>query len=394
VTEQTPERDSSSDPRLRPIIARLSEIERKCRALGPRNDEAVEMASRLAAIIEELSDADTTSATSPRYAELARQLFPVARLFESLGFLSVAKELAHVDRQLTELDPSPPQRAAAATNSPPHRPRAENGERAARGTVDIEEAGAPKPGRRAVPAPVAIALVVLAAAAIISALVVVRQRADGPFGRSPDTPRAANTDADITPAPTPTPRSGPAAVVRGPSGPRSRLADLIGQARLAQQAGDLDSAISLLSQAASLDPKATPVLETAQALASELIARADIAADAAEWRSAADLLGRAREIAVRFELSTHPIDEASRRHGALERYRRVRPDDRAGLAALVGSHVVVLTERDPYEGLLQSLDGDSLRLQLGLEVADDGELIHTVDVPLAIVREVRVYENR
>ena len=54
----TEEPSSAVDPsvpaRLRPVVARLVEIQRKCGALGPRNEEARDVSSRLQAIIAEL----------------------------------------------------------------------------------------------------------------------------------------------------------------------------------------------------------------------------------------------------------------------------------------------------------------------------------------------------
>ena len=62
--------------------------------------------------------ARATTSHHPDTAELARQLFPVARLFESLGFMSVARGIAHVERLLKEMAPevvpaSPPAAATA-----------------------------------------------------------------------------------------------------------------------------------------------------------------------------------------------------------------------------------------------------------------------------------------
>jgi hypothetical protein len=392
VTDQDRGADSTSDPRLRPIVARLQEIERKCRALGPRNEEAREMVARLESVIDQLAHAPGEGAAPPQYRELARRLFPVARLFESLGFMSVAREVAHVDRLLTEMDPESAQPAAPTApaglreqletarvippDPGPSQPQA----------VPTADADRPK-----APAAVIASLIVLAIAVVVSVVVVLRQ----PSGhgelavRPPGRDAAASTGTESSPSPVvePEPQPGP----RASQGPRSRLADLIGEARLAYQGGNLDEAISLLSQAGSIDPKATPVLETAQVLVEELVNRSDRAADEADWQSAADLLERARELAVRFELSTRPIDEAVHRQGALVHFKRVRPDDRAALESLIGKRVLVLTEGNPYNGTLRGVQDTSLRLELGLEIGNDGALIHTVEVPLRLVREVRYY---
>ena len=236
-----------------------------------------------------------------------------------------------------------------------------------------------------------VSLIVLALAVIVSVVLVLRQPSDGGRGAAGASGRGVSGGVGLEPTPAPPTRLEPPPGVRPTLGPRSRLADLIGEARLAYQADRLDDAISLLSQAGSIDPKATIVLETARQLVDELVHRADAAAAAAEWQTASDLLERARELAVRFELSTRPIDEAARHHGDLVQYRRVRPDDRAALEGLIGKRIVVVTEANPVEGTLRGIDGSSLRLELGLDIGNDGALIHTVEVPLRLVREVRYF---
>jgi tetratricopeptide (TPR) repeat protein len=175
--------------------------------------------------------------------------------------------------------------------------------------------------------------------------------------------------------------------------PRARLADVIGKARLAEQAGDLDRAIDLLNEAAAIDVEAGKVRETAQDLVTALVARSDQAAAEADWERAAALLERARDLALRFDLPTRPIDQAARRQGGLERYRRLGPQDIAALRAAIGSKVTVFTHDGTREGRLVGVTTSALELQLGLDVADNGTLLHTGQVPLASVREVRVYPD-
>jgi hypothetical protein len=225
---------------------------------------------------------------------------------------------------------------------------------------------------------------VLVLAAIAAVAVIVRYQPDRePAGPGSLEPAVAGGSA---------PPATPAAARPSPThGPRSRLADLISRARLAQQAGDVDQAISLLNDAASIDVGASAVHETAGLLALDLVARSDQAAGDADWERAAGLLERARELALRFELPTSPIDQAARRQGGLERYRRLGPNDISELRDAIGSRVLVLTDGAPREGRLVDVTGGSILIQLGLEVADNGTLLHTGEVPLARVREVRVY---
>lgn len=388
--------DSAADPRLRPIIARLQEIGRKCRSLGPRNEEAVEMARRLDAVIAELSEPSGRGASPPRYAELARQLFPVARLFESLGFLSVAKEVAHVDRLLTDLDPGVEHPARAGASTPPSPgPTPPSPPGSDLEAVERAEIGVGEPHRQKVPLAVIVALIVLAVAAVAAVAVVLKSSSSGNLAPSTTIARTRESDAGTESRPEQSPSRPKIERSERPSaGPRSRLGDLIGDARLAQQAGDLDEAISLLSEAGSIDPKASSVLETAADLVDELVTRSDRAAAAAEWQSASDLLERARELAVRFELSTAPIDNAVQRQGTLERVLRLQPEDESALRDATGSHAVVVTDDRVVEGRLEGLEGGLLRIELDLEIGDDGALIHTVEVPLSSIREVRVYPER
>ncbi len=387
--EHPPELDRSIPAQLRPLVARLLEIQRKCGTLGPRNEEARDMAARLQAIIAELSGGDGDGLPSPRYRELARQLFPVARLFESLGFMSVAREVSHVERLLREMDPEkamPPPPAPAPT---PARP------------AEAREPASPEPALPEVSPPpprspkaVVLGLAVLVLAVVAAVVVIVRSQPD----RTPDNSGAVGSPSTGGSA---APGAQPAAAARTPAGARSsraagsraRLADLIGEARLALQAGDLDRATNLLNEAAAVDVEAGVVRETAQELVTALVGRSDQAAGNADWERAAGLLERARDLALRFDLSTRPIDGAVRRQSGLERYRRLGPQDISALQAAIGSRVIVFTDGATREGRLVAVTGGSLRLQLGLDVADDGTLLHTSDVPLASVHEVRVYPD-
>jgi hypothetical protein len=391
MSEEHPlEHDAGIPPRLRPLVARLLEIERKCGSLGPRNEEARDMAARLHAIIAELSQGARDGLPSPRYRELARQLFPVARLFESLGFMSVAREISHVERLLTEMDPAAPPPVAEKLQP--------------RSWPELPDAGGPAPPGQTTstgdlslqprhkPTVVVAALILLVLAVVAAVAIIVRQQSGyASVRRRPAEPAAvasgeesAAAAGSLAPAgarPTPTLR------------PRARFADVIGEARLAEQAGDLDRAIDLLNEAAAIDVEAGKVRETAQDLVTALVARSDQAAAEAEWERAAALLERARDLALRFNLPTRPIDQAARRQGGLERYRRLGPQDIAALRAAIGSKVTVFTHDGTREGRLVGVTTSALELQLGLDVADNGTLLHTGQVPLASVREVRVYPD-
>ena len=105
--------DQDQEIDLRPVIARLKEIERKCASMGSRNEDFPAMQEKLTRIISQLESDDSEDEVS--YRALARELFPVAHLFESLGFMSVGKEISYIEKALTELEPDAP----TATNSVP-----------------------------------------------------------------------------------------------------------------------------------------------------------------------------------------------------------------------------------------------------------------------------------
>ncbi len=385
---------------LRPTIARLQEIRRKCVSLGSRNDEAEQMTARLDSVIAALTHEPSEDDPPPAYRELAGQLFPVARLFESLGLLTVARELAHVEKTLIELDPS-------STDAPlPIGEPQQGGVRApqpARDTdaVPVTEPAAESetdenPPSRGLPRPVGLTLLAVLIA-ILAAIFIVRMQ------------RLAFERAEMQTVATPTPQSKPSPTVHptiAPTssdaaqgatptpGPRARIASTIGQARLAQRRGDIDGAISLLSQAALIDKTSTAVIETARSLVSDLIRLSDAAAYNAEWTAAAEYLERAREIAIRFELSTNRIDESAQRHARLIRYVKLDPSDIEGISAAAGKRVLVLGREDlRYEGRIYGVSGGVLELHQGIDVAGDGTLFHVDEVPLSDIREIRVYPD-
>jgi hypothetical protein len=381
--------DPSVPARLRPVVARLVEIQRKCSALGPRNEEARDVSARLQAIIAELSLGDGDGPSADRYRDLARKLFPVARLFESLGFMSVAREVGHVERLLNQMDPqAPPAPAPTAVAAP-----APSGEgRDAAPASPADDAVRPAPPRKPWAAIGGILVLVLAVVAAVA--VVLSSQHGRERRRPPSTAGTVGGDAAAPAASTRLPTATPAGS-RPPhtTGSRARLADLIGQSRLALQAGDLDAAASRLNEAAAVDVDAGVVRETAQELVTALIGRSDQAAAEADWERAAGLIERARDLALRFDLPTKPIDDAARRQGGLERYQRLGPKDLPALRAAIGSRVIVLADGAEREGQLVAVTNSALRLQLGLDVAGDGTLLHTGDIPLSTVREVRVYPD-
>jgi hypothetical protein len=175
---------------------------------------------------------------------------------------------------------------------------------------------------------------------------------------------------------------------------RARLSSLLAEARLAQHEGDIDGAISLLSQAALIESKAHSVISTARSLVSDLLGRADAAAESARWSEAAEYVDRARELAIRFELPTVAMDEATRRHARLERFEQVGPSDTARLSELTGRRAIVITRDDErIEGRIHEVRSGVLELHQGLDVGRGGTLFHVEEIDLAGVVEIRVYPD-
>lgn len=394
------EPDNTVAPELQPVVARLQEIHRKCLSLGPRNEEARDMAVRLERVISALAGDPGGDAPRPALGDLARDLFPAARLFESLGFMSVARELSHVEKTLVALDPA----GAAGRSATPGGAYSARVQSAIAPEDEDSDAGdtappvVPESARsRRVSTPVAVAVLAVLIAVAGSVAIVRRQQARYQSAAATLRPTAFPTMLTPTSGPAQVPIStpGPSPTAATPTpGPRARLASALSDARLAQRDGDLDRAVSLLSQAALIDSTANQVVETARSLASDLLARADGAAAAASWDEAAEYVERARELAIRFELPTEPMDAAVRRHARLERYEKVAPTDVRRLEALAGHRVIVVTREDQrHEGQMHAVAGSTLELHQGIDVGRGGTLFHVQEIPLADIVEVRVYPD-
>ncbi len=388
---------------LKPILSRLREIERKCSAMGSRNEEFPLMEERVASLINRLEAATTEPERRPRFGDMARELFAVAHLFESLGFISVGREIAHIERALRALDPSPD---ASDSTAPPagvspsrgHVPGGPATDRAAPSpSGQLEEHDAP----RRPPTPVIVGFTVLALAVLAAASIIL---GIGPLGAllsgKPAVERvstAAEPVPTLSAIPSPSLRS---AVVITPTPPpnpevgrRRQFAEALSQARLALARQRLDAASEHLSEAARFDRTDDDVTEIAHGLFAAYLAAAGAAADAADWTAASDHLERARRIALRFGLDEGDVRAAGDRIAAMERFTWVTPDQRATLGQTVGQRVEVhLRDGGVYSGTVDGMDGSTLRLEMVREVAGGG-LTYVEEVPLSDVARVKVFER-
>lgn len=375
---------------LRPVIARLKEIERKCASMGSRNEEFPLMQERVASIIARLETGSEPSGEPPDYAAMARELFPVAHVFESVGFMSIGKEIAHVERTLRELAPAPSavpgDEGPAARSTARTRPQAESA-----GEVRLEERDSEQADERTpVPVPVVIGLVALVAAVAVAAAIIT---GIGPFERREAAVEPPPTAVPPEPTPTPpTPSPTPAEADEG-STRAARLADEIAQARLAVGRGDLDAAGSHLSAAALIDRDNAAVLEIAESVVGLYVESANAAAHAARWDDAAQRLERARRTAMRFGLAVDRIDQAAELHASMERFVVIGPDQSGAVREAVGRRVdVFLRDGDVRSGTIDGLQGGTLILDVAKDLG--GGLFHYSDeIPLADVEVIKIYEQ-
>jgi hypothetical protein len=375
------------------VIARLKEIEKKCESMGSRNEEFPRMKDKLTGIIRRLEAGEEASGEPLAYREMARELFPVAHLFESVGFMSVGKEIAHVERSLRELAPEPTSSvgAGAPTSSSPTSSAASTAAPmdAGESLLDREKEEV-EAERESVPRPILAGLVVLVLAIAVAAAVVLEI---GPFEQTADpAPIPATPTAVPTPSPEPTPTSVPRDPNATPTS-RERFAEALSQARLALREGKLEEAAKYLSIAALTDRHDTSVIEVAGRVVDELIRQASVAASQARWEDAAASTAQARTVAIRFDLDTYRIDAAEQRFAEMERYRMVQPEDTAALRAGIGKRVEVKLENGSLlVGRISQVSGTKLVLEIEDDVGG-GIVSFTDEVPRSSIRWVRIWED-
>lgn len=384
--------DQNQEKDLRPVIARLKEIERKCASMGSRNEDFPAMQEKLARIISQLESHDSEDEVS--YRALARELFPVAHLFESLGFMSVGKEISHIEKALTEMDPDAP----APTNSvhPKTPGQVTTSSAAAEKTAISEESSSdqdPAVEENKIPRPIIFAFLLLIAAIFVAAAIVLRL---GPFAAKtapPPQPTVATVTAAANPAPTNVPSPTPPPAPRSGNTAAARLAEEISQARLALARGDLEGAIPHLSSAALIDRNNVNVAELAKRIVDGQIGRSDYAAGEARFTDAEASLDRARRLAMRFNLDTEPIDEAAARHAAMVRFSMIEPGDRGGIRAASGRRTLLtLNNGTTREGRIKGVAGSALSLEVNDDVGG-GVVRYIDDIPLSSIRSIKVFED-
>jgi len=389
----TNEVGDGKDVELRPVIARLKEIVRKCDSMGTRNEEFPLMKDRLTSIIARLEAGEEPSGDPLAYRTMARELFPVAHLFESFGFMSVGKEVAHIERALQALGPaseSPAGSGVPAHPSPPTSAASTSQSFEAEEREITEADGKEEDSREGVPKPILGAVFVLVIAVAVAAAIILET---GPFQ-----PKAESTPVPATPAPlsNPTPEPHPTKRPRDPnalSSPRERFADALAQARLSLSEGDVDATIKYLSIAGLIDRNDNSVLEVAERIVDRFLGQAGAAAADSNWEEAALNTAQARSVAKRFSLDTRRIDSAERRHAEMEQYRIVEPEETKTLRAAIGKQVEVKLENG---SVLVGQIAEVKSSYLVLDIDDDvggGVVSFTDEIPLATIRWVKIWTN-
>jgi hypothetical protein len=371
---------------LRTVTNRLTDLQRKCRSVGSRNQDADEMDARIASILERLTPTEDGDVSEIPFAVLARELYAVERFFESSGFITVAKEVAHVERTLEAMAPDTTPTAPAPPQ--PSRPEPDPAERE---LIRESEPEQPEPVQRwAVPRPVAaiLALFVIAVAVCVGVIWTFTRDVQP----APDGAGAAAQQTALPAPPTATPAPRPVATSSEPA-PGAILAESIGNARLALANGDLEVAMDELSRAALIDSDHRTVLETANHIVIQLIQRADTAAEGGLWEIAELTLARSERIAQRFGLDTTPILESRRRHSRMDRFQLLKPDERQAIAAAAGRRVTVFFGNgSSRESIIQGIEGGDLLLDEDTEVRG-GAMYYTDRIPLDEIDHLMVWED-
>ncbi len=370
---------------LRTVTPRLADLQRKCRSVGSRNQEAEEMEKRIESILNRLEPEDPSDAEPIPFAALARELYAVERFFESNGFLSVAKEVAHVERTLESFaPPDEPEPSALPTTAS----EAEL-ETTTEALSEHDDTGVDSgPSRWAVPKPLAMVMALSLAALVVCVWIIVRHQ------------NAAGNDTDRTAfqprvGPTIPPRPSPVPTITSTTqpAPGAILAEGVGKARLALAEGDIEAAMDHLSQAALVDPDHGTVLGTATQIVNMLVDRSEVAADGGLWEIADLTLAKASRVASRFGLDTHRINQAARRHAQMDRFTLINPGDADAIRGSAGKRVtVMLKDGSKQEAVLKGVrDG---QLLLDEDTAVRGGTMYYIDkVPLNSIDYLKVWEE-
>jgi hypothetical protein len=374
---------------LRPLIMRLKEIEKKCDSMGSRNEEFPLMKERLVSIIARLEAGAEGDGGPLQYRDMARELFPVAHLFESVGFMSVGKEIAHVERAFQELAPKSPtsETAPATARRAPTSSAAVSQQPESSDEQPLEEEDEKKEG---IPKPILGAFFILAVGIAVAATIVFKVSRPGveleptPLPATPTVERSPSPETAATPI-----EADPNQL----TDPRERFAHALEQAQSAVAEGDIEGAVGYLAFAELIDRNDPRVNEVADGIVDQLVETANLAAEEERWEDAARHTTHARTVAKRFRLDTQRIRDAEHDHFEMQQFEMVSPDEIDVLRVSTDRHVdVMLRDGTVFSGWLRGFKGGTMIL----DVEDDmhGGVFHFTDeFQLEDIEWVRIRED-
>jgi hypothetical protein len=245
--------ESSENPgipeRLQQIVVGLRQMGRKCRTLADRHPDFPELATRFGT----LADAIENDHEQVDFAAAARSIEPAVTLFETAGFMTVAREAGRIRNQLAGEAPEPMGEVVVGNRrifSASTARRDEDGAGPAAVIVDLD-ADRPDATDSGLGRTILLLSAILIVAVSVAGLMVHRS-----LERMEVERKARLEVAPATPTPTPVPPRPTATRVPLDADGLERareFADSIAAARLALVAGDHPAAIQNLWSAARID---------------------------------------------------------------------------------------------------------------------------------------------
>jgi hypothetical protein len=384
--ESTP--SSAPAERLQRIVIALRQLERKCRTLSDRHPDFPTVADRLG----DLAHAIESRPDSVDFGAAARATEPAVTLFETAGFMTVAREAGRLRSLLA--DEAPEEIEAVQVGSrrvfSASTARREDG---AEGpvTVDLDALDDTDPGT-----PWGL---VLAGTLLIVVVVGVTGWFVQQNVRETEAQRASRlAQASWTPTPVPTrppPRPTPTRVPLDADGVQraTEFAESLSAARLALVAGDHPAAIENLWRAAQIDRDHAATMSLAERVVGALLARSEHEVSLGQWLEAEATLTTARDIAIRFDRDVAAIDAAARRHAAMPRFVLVDPSDTEGIRKWAGYRAeITLASGKDASGTIKEVREDLLLLDQSSRLEQgQGSILYVEQVERRSIRRIKVW---
>ncbi len=403
LIQHADEVDSNTLRRLEPAVVRLKEIKKRCASLSARNPEFEHIEDVLETVISGLKAGRQANGEPVSYRKLRTALFPVGRLFESVGFMSVGREVAHVERVLGDLEPDPdpgqddkPEFEAA----PDSGDQLDEEEEEARAAAEAAAAAAAKEASRKQTKRAwgLIGGFVALLAAMVGGFLLVESLPEPVPEPEPTVPATVIRVKAVTPGPSPTPDQAMVRYMATREGKQKELTRQVNKAQEAIAAGNLSAAINFLNAAATIEEKHTPLLVVAREIVDKLQTEADIDVAWARWDSAYRRLDQARSICQRFGFDFASVNARIRRYDNTPRFRLISPVDAATLRALAGKMIVVFRDDGSEdEGQVIAVEEGRLLLDSYAKIGrgtqgSKGKLGYIKKIKVSSVIRVKIFE--